>query len=217
MKEWETFGRYITKKLLCNVHECPLHGCTYTVRKTGLVVSAIQIGMVWCKEYRPTWSDGKYLLKCTNFHGLASKFPREADRFRLPPWAFRPAKYGWKSFLTLTSFPAPIRHFKNLKGTWDKNLSCSHQLQSNFQLLKPLLHAQIFIWNVSLSQKDGVVRIRIWPHLQLPLHRQDECSPSMQHSIIFLSLTKLHGDAWSFLCIRCWSRTSWLLSKMRAT
>ena len=91
-----------------------------------------------------------------NFHGWASKFQREADRFRLPPWAFCPAKHGWKSFLTLTSFPAPIRHFKNLKGTWDKNLSCSHQLQSNFQLLKPLLHAQIFIWNVSLSQKDGV-------------------------------------------------------------
>ena len=30
--------------------------------------------------------------------------------------AFRPAKHGWKSFLTLTSFPAQIRDFKNLKG-----------------------------------------------------------------------------------------------------
>ena len=40
------------------------------------------------------------------FSWMASKFPREEDRFRVFPWAFRSAKHGWKYFLTLNSFPA---------------------------------------------------------------------------------------------------------------
>ena len=34
-------------------------------------------------------------------------------------------------FLTLNSFPAPIRDFKILKDTWHQMLSCSHQLQGD--------------------------------------------------------------------------------------
>ena len=70
----------------------------------------------------------------------------EADRFRLPPWAFRSAKHGLKSFLTLNSFPANIRDFKNVKGTWHQMLACSRQLQGIFGLIKPLLHGQILVY-----------------------------------------------------------------------
>ena len=71
-------------------------------------------------------------------------------------WAFCPAKHGWKSFLTLTSFLAQISDFKNLKGTWHKTLWCSHQLQGNFRWLKPLLHVQIWTWNVIVKMDDPV-------------------------------------------------------------
>ena len=123
------------------------------------------------------------------------RFQGEEDRLRLPPWAFRSAKHGWKSFLTLTSFPAPIRHFKNLKGTWDKNLSCSHQLQSNFQLLKPLLHAQILIWNVSVSQKDGVGHISC------------RIAVRVSFSYIFTGSSKINGAKLSDTCS---VRANWL-------
>ena len=95
-------------------------------------------------------------MKSNNFHGLASKFPREEDRFRVPPWAFCSAKHGWKSFLTLNSFPAPIRDFKNLKGTWHQMLARSRQLQGIFGLLKPFLHVQILICFVDVYQNHGV-------------------------------------------------------------
>ena len=91
-----------------------------------------------------------------NFHGWAYKFPREEDRFRVPPWAFCSAKHGWKSFLTLNSFPAHIRDFKNLKGTWHQMLARSRQLQSIFGLLKPFLHGQIWCQSVTLFQNHGV-------------------------------------------------------------
>ena len=48
-------------------------------------------------------------LKSNNFHGWASKFPREADQFWLPAWAFCPVKHSWKSFFTLISFTGTIR------------------------------------------------------------------------------------------------------------
>ena len=72
-------------------------------------------------------------------------------------WAFRPAKHGWKSFLTLISFPANFRDFKNLKGTWHQMLARSHQLQSIFGLLKPFLHGQIWCQSVALFQNHGVL------------------------------------------------------------
>ena len=68
----------------------------------------------------------------------------------------RPAKHGWKSFLTLTSIPTHIRDFKNLKGTWHHMLACSRQLQGVFGLLKPLLHVQIWAWNVAVNSEHGV-------------------------------------------------------------
>ena len=46
-------------------------------------------------------------------------------------------------FLTLTSFPAQIRDFKNLKGIWHQMLARSSQLQVIFGFLKPLFHVQI--------------------------------------------------------------------------
>ena len=49
-----------------------------------------------------------------------------------------------------------MRYFKNLKSTWHKNLSCSCQLQTIFWSLTPHLHVLIMIWNVYISQKDGV-------------------------------------------------------------
>ena len=68
------------------------------------------------------FSASRNSLKSSNLHGWASKFPRDADRLWLPPWAFRSAKHGWKYFLTLNSFPAHIRNFKNLKGNWHQNV-----------------------------------------------------------------------------------------------
>ena len=58
--------------------------------------------------------------------------------------------------MTLTSFPAHIRDFKNLKGIWHQILARFRQLQSIFGLLKPLLHGQILICFVDISQNDGV-------------------------------------------------------------
>ena len=83
-------------------------------------------------------------------------FQGEENRFRLAPWAFRPAKHGWKSFLTLNSFPAQIRDFKNLKGSWHQMLARSRQLQSIFGLLKPLLHVQIWCQSVAFFQNHSV-------------------------------------------------------------
>ena len=71
-------------------------------------------------------------------------------------WAFCPAKHGWKSFLTLTSYPAQMRDFKNLKGTWHQMLARSRQLQSIFGLLEPFLHGQIWCQSVALFQNHGV-------------------------------------------------------------
>ena len=71
-------------------------------------------------------------------------------------WAFRSAKHGWNSFLTLNSFPAHIRDFKNLKGIWHQMLARSHQLQSIFRLLKPFLHVQIWCQSVAVFQNHGV-------------------------------------------------------------
>ena len=73
-------------------------------------------------------------------------------------WAFCSAKHGWKSVLTLNSFPAPIRDFKNLKGTWHQMLARSRQLQGIFGLLKPFLHVQILICFVDVYQNHGVVK-----------------------------------------------------------
>ena len=71
-------------------------------------------------------------------------------------WAFCPAKHGWKSFLTLTSFLAKISDFKNLKGTWHQMLARSRHLQGIFGLLKPFLHVQILICFVDVYQNHGV-------------------------------------------------------------
>ena len=116
------------------------------------------------------------------------------------------------------------RHPTRAISSWAP-LGCVGQCTGTEQLLPGWNSKYVIIIFRSIKQicfrgwrSLQVVRIRIWPHLQDPLHRKDKCSHSMQHSIVFLSLTKLHGDAWSFLCIRCcWSRTSWLLSKIRAT
>ena len=97
-----------------------------------------------------------------NFHGRKTKFGGKRIDSGSLQWAFRSANHGWKSFLTLNSFPAHMRYFKNLKSTWHKNLSCSCQLQTIFWSLTPHLHVLIMIWNVYVSQKDGVVSRRLW-------------------------------------------------------
>ena len=98
------------------------------------------------------------LLDLLVFMESWGSFQGEEDRFWLPPWAFCPAKHGWKSFLTLTSFPAQMRDFKNLKGTWHQMLARSRQLQGIFGLLKPFLHVQILICFVDVYQNHGVER-----------------------------------------------------------
>ena len=92
-----------------------------------------------------------------NFHGWAQEFGGKRIDSGSLQWAFCSANHGWKSFLTLNSFPAHMRYFKNLKSTWHKNLSCSCQIQTIFWSLTPHLHVLIMIWNVYVSQKDGVV------------------------------------------------------------
>ena len=77
---------------------------------------------------------------------------QEAVWFWVPPWALWSGKHSWKSFLTLNSFPAPIRGKKSLQATY-KTLYRSHQVQSNFWFLKPLLHVQILMSNWSVDQK----------------------------------------------------------------
>ena len=72
-------------------------------------------------------------------------------------WAFCPAKHGWKYFLTLNSFPAQIRKFKNLKGTWHQMHARSGQLQGIFGFLRPLIHVRILVWSWSVDKNDGVV------------------------------------------------------------
>ena len=96
------------------------------------------------------------MLISSNFRGVAPTFPRDEDQFRLPPWTFRPAKHGWKYFLTLTFFPSQIRNFKNLKGIWHQMQSCPCQLQGIFGFLKPLFHVQIVDWSWSVDKNDGV-------------------------------------------------------------
>ena len=91
-----------------------------------------------------------------NFHGRKTKFGGKRIDSGSLQWAFCSANHSWKSFLTLNSFPAHMRYFKNLKSTWHKNLSCSCQLQTIFWSLTPHLHVLIIIWNVYVSQKDGV-------------------------------------------------------------
>ena len=104
-----------------------------------------------------------------NFHGWAYEFGGKRIDSGSLQWAFHSANHGWKSFLTLNSFPAHIRYFKNLKSTWHKTLSCSCQLQTIFWSLTPHLHVLIMIWNVYVSQKDGVHSLpfdfhpRQWP------------------------------------------------------
>ena len=71
-------------------------------------------------------------------------------------WAFCPAKHGWKYFLTLNSFPAQIRKFKNLKGTWHQMHARSGQLQGIFGFLKPLIHVWILVWSWSVDKNDPV-------------------------------------------------------------
>ena len=88
------------------------------------------------------------LLDLLVFMESWGSFQGEEDRFWLPPWAFCPAKHGWKSFFALNGFPPPMRDFKNLKGIWHKCLSCSCQLRSNFWLLISNLHVLILIWYV---------------------------------------------------------------------
>ena len=88
----------------------------------------------------------------------------EPESIRFPPNSCaHPWKFPWFQWIfmdgrkTLNSFPAHSRYFKNLKSTWHKTLSCSCQLQTIFWSLTPHLHVLIMIWNVYVSQKDGVV------------------------------------------------------------
>ena len=90
----------------------------------------------------------------------------EAVWFRVPPWALWSGKHSWKFFFTLNSFPTPIRGKKSLQATY-KTLQCSHQVQSNFWSLKPLLHVQILMSNWSVDQKDSVSKI--WLDLQMSI------------------------------------------------
>ena len=95
------------------------------------------------------WNQGLFMDGRLSFQG------RRIDSGSLQ-WAFCSANHGWKSFLTLTSFPAQIRDFKNLKGTWHQMLARSRQLQGIFGLLKPFLHVQILICFVDVYQNHGV-------------------------------------------------------------
>ena len=128
-----------------------------------------------------------------NFHGRKTKFwGKRIDSSSLQ-WAFRSANHGWKSFLTLNSFPAHSRYFKNLKSTWHKILSCSCQLQTIFWSVTPHLHVLIMIWNVYVSQKDGV-------HFGMSL-----CNP--------LKDNKLPSTRWKGTCIAfIWGRVAWFPS-----
>ena len=90
-------------------------------------------------------------------------------------WAFCPVKHGWKSCLTLNSFPAHIRDFKNLKGIWHQMLARSHQLQSIFRLLKPFLPVQIWCQSVAVFQNHGVVS-------------QDQTDPKFQDAVVRVQL-----------------------------
>ena len=85
------------------------------------------------------------LLDLLVFMESWGSFQGEEDRFWLPPWAFCPAKHGWKSFFTLNGFPPPMRDFKNLKGTWHQMHARSGQLQGIFGFLKPLIHVWILV------------------------------------------------------------------------
>merc|ERR1712027_2431 len=91
----------------------------------------------------------KISLISMNFHGRKTKFGGKRIDSSSLQWAFRSANHGWKSFLTLNSFPAHMRYFKNLKSTWHKNLSCSCQLQTIFWSLTPHMS-----WKRVQSQKD---------------------------------------------------------------
>ena len=101
----------------------------------------------------------KIPLISMTFHGRKTKFGGKRIDSGSLQWAFRSANHGWKSFLILNSFPAHMRYFKNLKSTWHKNLSCSCQIQTIFWSLTPHLHVLIMIWNMYVSQKDGVVSL----------------------------------------------------------
>ena len=62
----------------------------------------------------------------------------------------------WVHFLTLSSFPANNRDFKNLKGTWHQMHARSGQLQGVFGFLKPLIHVWILVWSWSVDKNDPV-------------------------------------------------------------
>ena len=58
--------------------------------------------------------------------------------------------------MTLNSFPAQIRDFQNLKGTWHQMLARSRKLQSIFGLLTHLLLVQIGSKSVVVFQNHCV-------------------------------------------------------------
>ena len=89
-------------------------------------------------------------------------------------WAFCPAKHGWKYFLTLNSFPAQIRKFKNLKGTWHQMHARSGQLQGIFGFLKPLIHVWILVWSWSVDKNDPVPAVR--PTTRNRMHQLKRCN-----------------------------------------
>ena len=111
--------------------------CRLLWRNTYVLVGNVQTNLSVASLRMPPWKSSLYSgdfsryprsslfksLISSNFHGWASKFPQDEDRFWVPPWAFCSVKHGWKSFLTLNSFPAHIRDFKNLKVTWHQMLA----------------------------------------------------------------------------------------------
>ena len=127
-----------------------------------------------------------------NFHGWAQEFGGKRIDSGSLQWAFRSANHGWKSFLTLNSFPAHMRYFKNLKSTWHKILSCSCQLQTIFWSLTPHLHVLIMIWNVYVSQKDGVLyAMVIVTDLKLDLIRMRSWTPTLgTWALLFLFIQR---------------------------
>ena len=102
-------------------------------------------------------------------------------------WAFCSAKHGWKSFLTLNSFPAHIRDFKNLKSTWHQMLARSHQLQGIFGLLKPFIHVQILICFVDVYQNHGVIILSLSSSTQ-----QRDSGPCHMTALSLLDTTFLY-------------------------
>ena len=77
---------------------------------------------------------------------------------------FSPSETRLEIFFTLTSFPAQIRDFKNLKGTWHKKELSWHYQKGIFGLPIPLLHVQITISKIhttGFSSEIGT-KLRDW-------------------------------------------------------